>query len=402
MTNAGRKDSTPPSIAPAGPAVSAYLPSAVVPEGTDCELFDPWLEINTKNLAWNVSQVRKRAGNRPIMAVVKCNAYGHGLVGVAQALENQGIRHFAVVKVQEAAALRENGITGTILNFGPFSRQEAEQIVRRDISQSVFSEAVEFLAEAARQLNKQAKVHIKVDTGLSRVGVPYYQALPFIEGVASMPDITIEGIFTTLTQEADFDGLQVERLLQVCDEAKKKGISVGIRHAASSDAVANLPSSFLDMVRPGNCLYGFEPLPNLDLKPVMTLKTRVILVKKVRPGDTIAYHRRHKVEKETLLATLPLGYSDGYPYQAVNKAKVLIHGRRWPLIVYMSANHVTVDVTVSEGIKIGDEVVLFGTQEGHTISLTEVAEWANSTVYKVAAGMNAFLPRIFICDKPHG
>lgn len=375
--------------------VSAYLPSAVVPEGTCGELVGPWLEINTENLAWNVSQVRKRAGNRPIMAVVKCNAYGHGTVGIAKVLEKQGIRRFAVVKVQEAAALRENGITGTILNLGPFSRREAEQIVRRDISQSVFSEAVDILAKAARKLNRQAKVHIKVDTGLSRVGVPYYQALPFIEKVALMPDVAIEGIFTALTEETDFDRLQVERLVQVCEEAKKKGISVGTRHAASSSAVARLSSSFLDMVRPGNCFYGFEPLPNLDLKPVMSLKTRVILVKKVRPGDTIAYHRRRKVEKETLLAILPLGYSDGYPYQAVNKAKVLIQGRRWPLIVYMSANHAMVDITGSEGIKIGDKAVLFGTQEGNTISLVEVAEWANSSVYKVAAGMSPFLPRIF-------
>ncbi len=396
MKNNNQKDVTVPSITSVSPAISAYLPSAVVPEGTYCEFVDPWLEINTKNLAWNVSQTRKRVGHKPIMAVVKCNAYGHGTVGIAQVLEQHGIRQFATVKVQEAVALRENGITGPILNFGPISVLEAEQIVQYNISQSVFSEAVDVLAEAAHRLNKKVKVQLKVDTGLSRVGVPYQQALPFIEKIALLPNIVLEGIFTTLTEEEDFDKVQIERLLQVCAEAKMKGLEVGIRHAASSSAVANFSASFLDLVRPGNCFYGFEPLPNLDTKPVMSLKTRVLLIKKVYPGDTISYHRQHTIEKESLLAILPIGYADGYPYQAVNKAAVLIRGQRWPLVVYMSANHATVDITGSKGIKVGDEVVLFGTQEGKTISLKEVAAWGNSSVYKVATGMSPFLPRIFL------
>jgi len=360
------------------------------------ELFDPWLEINTKNFAWNVSQVRKRVANRPIMAVIKCNGYGHGLVGTAKALEQQNIQHFAVVKVTEAVDLRTNKINGMILNFGSFSRPEAEQVVLHDISQSVFSETVEILAAAARKLKKQAKVHIKVDTGLGRVGVPYYQALPFIEKVASMPDIAIEGIFTTLTEDKEFDKVQIKRFVQVCDAAEKKGISVGIRHAASSLAVANYPGSFLDMVRPGNCLYGLEPLPNLDLKPVMSLKTRVLYVKKMRPGETVAYHQRYKIEKETLLATLPLGYSDGYPHRVVDRGEVLIRGRRLPMVAYMSANHVFVDITSSKGIKIGDEVVLFGEQNGKKITINEVAKWGDSSVYKVAIKMNPLLPRIYL------
>jgi alanine racemase len=378
------------------PYHNAYLPSAVVPEGTVCDFVDPWLEINTKNLAWNAVQARKRVGNKPIMAVVKCNAYGHGTVGVAQALEKQGIHQFSVVKVQEALALRESGIRGTVLNFGPFSQSEAGQIVRHDISQSVFSDAVDLIAEAARRQNRRAKVHIKVDTGLSRVGVPYDRVLPFIEKIASQPEILIEGIFTTLAEESDFDPVQVKRLQEVCNRAKMKGISVGVRHAASSSAVANLSAPLLDMVRPGSCFYGFEPLPNMDLKPVMSLKTRVILVKTMQPGDTISYHRRGTIEKETLLAILPLGYFDGYPFLAVNKAEVLIRGRRWPLVVYMSANHATVDITGSEDIKIGDEVVLVGTQAGETISLKEVADRADSSVYKVASHMSPLLPRVFL------
>lgn len=382
--------------APIGFAFRKKLPNPKTIKNYPEDLFDPWLEINFKKLAWNVLQIRKRVENRPIMAVIKCNAYGHGLVEIAKFLEKQNIRHFAVAKVQEAMLLRDNGIKSTILNFGPFSRKEAELLVRHNISQSVFSEAVNTLAETARKLNKQAKVHIKVDTGLGRVGVPYYQTLLFIEKVAAMPEIKIEGIFTTFTEEKEFDKLQLKRFLEVCNTAKKKGISTGVRHAASSAAISNFHPSFLDMVRPGNGLYGIEQLPNMDLKPVMSLKTRVIYVKKLRQGDSVSYHRRYVAEKETLLATLPIGYSDRYPPQAVNKAEVLIHGHRWPLIAYISANHSTVDITGSKNIKIGDEVVLFGTQSGNEITIGEVAEWGESSVYKVAIGMNPLLPRVFI------
>lgn len=358
------------------------------------EHFDPWLELNIKNLAWNVSQVRKRIENRPIMAVVKCNGYGHGVVEIAKAFEEQQINHFAVVKVPEAVVLRENNLKGTILNFGPFSKYEAEQIVKYDITQSIFSETVEILAAAARKMNRHARVHIKVDSGLARVGVPHDEALPFIKKVAAMPFIAIDGIFTTFTQDPEFDKIQLERFKEVCYAAQKEGISVGLKHAASTTAVANFPPAFLDMVRPGNCLYGLEPLPNLDVKPVMSLKTRILYIKSMRAGETVSYNRQYKVEKDMLLATLPVGYSDGYPYRAVNKGDVIINGKRWPLVAYMSANHVTVDISGSQGIKIGDEVTMFGSQQDESISIGELAKLGDSSVYKVVIGMDPLLPRI--------
>ena len=382
--------------APLGLAAHKYL-GKISPLNDPIDMYyDPWLEINTQNFEWNVRQVRKRVENRPIMAVIKCNGYGHGLVGTAKALGKNGIDKFAVVKVQEAVDLRKNDIRGMILNFGPFSSQEAEVLVDHDISQSVFSHAVDDLAAAARRLGKQALVHIKVDTGLGRVGVPHDEAFYFIEKVGAMPDIKIEGIFTTLTEEPEYDKIQVERLVALSQEAEKKGVHVGLKHAASSLAVAKSPGTFLDMVRPGNCLYGIESLPNLDLKPVMSLKTRIILVKQMQPGQTVAYHRRYKIEKDTLLVTLPLGYADGYPFTAVNKAEVLIQGRRWPMVAYMSANHVFVDVSGNGTIKIGDEVVLFGAQKGNEITIAEVAEWGGSSVYKVPILMNPLMPRIFL------
>jgi alanine racemase len=274
----------------------APLPRLGGPEGPPCDQVDPWLEIKIPHLKWNVAQVQKHVGETPIMAVVKCNAYGHGAVGIAKILEAQGIQQFAVVKVQEAVLLREQGIQGILLNFGPFSASEAEQLVRHDITQSVYSETVDTLAAAAKRLGTSAKVHVKVDTGLSRVGVPYPSAVAYLERLAAMPNLVMDGIFTTLAGEDDFDPIQLERLHQVCDDAAAKGISVGVRHAASTDAVVTRASAFLDLVRPGNCFYGFEPLPPMELKPVLSLKTRVILVKTVVPGDTISYHRRLTID----------------------------------------------------------------------------------------------------------
>ena len=169
---------------------------------------DAWLEIDLNHMAWNLEQIRKRVNNRPVMAVIKANAYGHGLVEVGKALQKQQISYLAVGKVQEALRLREGGVTTPILNFGPFSQDEAEALVRHDIAQSVFTDEVVYLAEAARALDRLAAVHVKVDTGLGRVGVPYGRALAFVGKVASTPGISIAGIFTPLGEEEDFDRVQ--------------------------------------------------------------------------------------------------------------------------------------------------------------------------------------------------
>ena len=299
-----------------------------------------------------------------------------------------------MVKVQEAAALRESGIKGQILNFGAFSAEDAHQLVAMRITQSVFSDAVEFLAAAAVAADKPARVQIKVDTGMSRVGVPYESAAGFIERTNDLAGVQIEGVFTTLTEEPDFDLQQIERLRSVCAQAIEGGISIGTMHAVSSSGIAQRPGTYLDLVRPGNALYGLEELPGLDLRPTPSFKTRVALVKQLQPGDTIGYHRVHTVDSDMRLATLPIGYADGYPPRAVDKAEVLIRGSRWPVIGYISANHSLVDVTGSD-IKEGDEAVLFGTQSDATISLGELAAWSDMSVYQLATGLSPMLPRVF-------
>jgi alanine racemase len=363
---------------------------------------DTWLEINLENIAWNLAQIRRRIGNRPVMAVIKANAYGHGLVETGKFLEKQNIRYLAVGKFQEALKLREKSVQTPVLNFGMFSREQAEDIVRRNISQSVFTDDFILLAEAARKHNTTAKVHLKIDTGLGRIGVPYYQALPLIEKIATTEGIQIAGIFTPFTEDDAFDKTQLNRFLEVCEAAKKLGINVGLRHAASSAGVISFPDGYLDMVRPGIAIYGQYPSTreyearNIDLRPAMSLKARVMYLKTLRPGDSVSYHRAFVAEKETQVATIAVGYSDGYPYQAAQKAEVLLAGKRWPTIALVTSNHATANTTSAANIQIGDEVVLFGRQGKREISAEELAAWAGTSVYKILIGMNPLLPRVFV------
>jgi alanine racemase len=362
---------------------------------------DPWLEINLDHIAWNLAQIRKKVHPRPVMAVIKANAYGHGLVEVARFLEKQHIRFLAVGKLKEAFELREKGIRTPILNFGPLCSGESKQIVTRDISQSVYTDEIAALAEAAAKLKRKARVHIKVDTGLGRVGIPYYQALPYIKKVASMPNVIIEGIFTTFTEDEEFDKVQLQRFLHLCDSAKKNGIDVGLKHGVSSAGILSFPDAYLDLVRPGITIYGHYPSTKehkerkLDLKPAMSLKARVIHVKQLRPGDAVSYHRKFTAKTETPVATVPVGYSDGYPYQIAGKAEAIIQGRRWPVIAAITANHSTLNISGANKIKIGEEVVLIGKQGKSEVTAEEIADWTGTSVYKIVIGMNALLPRAY-------
>jgi len=388
--------------AAAGLTVSGYEAVASIPTNQPKNPTDPWLEIDLKNMGWNLNQIRKKVNNRPVMAVIKANAYGHGLVKVGKYLESQDVAFLAVGKFQEALSLRENEVKTPILNFGSFSKHEAAEMVRNNISQSIYTDDFNLLSEAARKQNKTAKVHIKMDTGLGRIGVPYYKALHFIEKVAVSDGVKIEGIFTPLTEDEEFDKAQLQRFLEVCESAKKKGILLGLRHIASSAGVISSPETYLDMVRPGIAIYGQYPSTreykarNIDLRPVMTLKTRVMYVKTLRPGDSVSYHKAFLAIEDTPVATLSIGYSDGYPNQAAGKAEVLLHGKRWPSVALVTSNHMTINISGSKDIKIGDEAVLFGKQGDNKIAAEELAAWAGTSVYKILIWMNPLLAREFL------
>lgn len=360
--------------------------------------YDVWVELDFENMAWNLDRLRKRV-MVPVMAVIKANGYGHGLSEVAQFLDKKGIDYLMVGKLQEALEIRESVINCPILNFGPFSSKEADEITKNKISQSVFTPEVRSLNSSALKLGKKAKVHIHIDTGMGRAGIPYYEALPFIEKVSSLKGIEIVGISTTLTEDYDFDREQMKRFLSLCKNVEKKGFSLGRKHAASSSGILTFPSSYLDMVRPGIALYGYYPSDetqkkdSLSLKPVLQLKSRVFVVKNLRPGDSISYHRAYIAKKREKIALIPLGYSDGYPFNVVDKASVLIRGKRFPLIGNVTANHIEVLLRKDTDVSAGDEVVLIGIQGKEKIFADEVARWAGVSTYKILLGLNPLLPK---------
>ncbi|MDH5744782.1 MAG: alanine racemase, partial [Candidatus Aminicenantes bacterium] len=360
---------------------------------------DTWIELNLQNMAWNLEKVRSRA-QVLVMAVIKANAYGHGLVNVGRFLDNQGIDALMVCKLHEAIELRKAGVKCPILNFGPLFPEDAGILSKLDISQSVFTDEIYLLSQNATKLGRSVHVHIHIDTGMGRMGIPYYEALPYVDKVAKLKGICLQGISTTLTEETEFDKVQMERFLSLCQKAEEKGIRLGFKHAHSSAGFFTSESSYLDMVRPGILLYGYYPSEKtqeenlLSLKPVLQLKSRVASVKHLRPGDSVSYHRVYRASQKEKIAVIPVGYSDGYPFSVVGKGSVVIKGQRFPIIGAITANHLEVRLHLDSQVSVGDEAVLLGSQENEKIFAEELARWADVSTYKILINLNPLLPKM--------
>ncbi len=373
----------------------------VPPEGMLSEIAgrkDPWIEVNLDHIRWNFSQIKKHVKVR-VMAVVKANAYGHGLVGVALTLEKAGVDGLMVGKLTEGLALRKAGLQSPILNFGPFGKEDCEAIVMNNLSQSVFSEEAASLHEAASRFRNKASVHIDIDTGMSRTGIPYDKALPLIEKIAALSQIKIDGIATTLTEDPEFDREQLRRFREVCSAAEKKGISLGLKHAASSAGIFESPEFFLDMIRPGITLYGYYPNGQtqkedlLKLRPALKLMAKVIFIKDMRPGDSVSYHRAIKAQKKMRVATVGVGYSDGYLPQLGGKGFVSIRGKKYPVMAAVTSNHIMADLGNDQDLKVGDEAILIDNQKNSGFTADVLEAQSGVSDYKILIGLNPLLPR---------
>ena len=359
---------------------------------------DPRIEVNLTHLRWNFAQLKERV-KVPIMAVVKANAYGHGLVETSRALEKSGAHSLMVGKLQEAVALRQAGIRCPILNFGPFERRDGAEIVRLKISQAVFTGEAAYLEEAAAAAGQAAAVHVDIDTGMGRTGAAPQEALPLIQKISSFPHVDIEGVCTTLTEDPEFDKDQLRQFLEVCAAAKAKGISVGLRHAASSAAVFYPAEYYLDMIRPGITLYGYYPnartkaADSLGLKPVLKLTARVSFIKELAPGETYSYLRAYKVEGRTRVATVGIGYSDGYPFLLGGKVRALIRGKKFPVLEAITSNHTMVGLGDDREVRVGDEVMLIDPDRSAGLAADDLAGLTGIGDYKLLIGLNPLLPR---------
>ena len=389
-----------PAILEASPSFAATSQAS---EATSKDSsFDPWVEIHRENLRHNVQEISRRVASRPILAVVKNNGYGMGVTNVAQLLDPQReIFGFAVVKLHEATSLRDAGIRKPILLLGPFDDRNLEDAVARGIMPMIYTPLGSALDKIAAKTQKPVPLHICIDTGIGRVGVPYQDVATLIRDLASRKSVQIQGTMMTFTEDPDFDKEQLRRFHETCASLENEGIALGKKHAASSFSLFQHPEAFLDMVRPGMAIYGiyseneFRHTSIMDLRPAISLKARVIYVKKLRKGDSAGYNRAYLAKDDVWVATLPVGHADGWPRNAAlthdKGAKVRINSDLYPVIASVSASHCIVEVGSEERVRIGDVATFFDWQPGSRPE--DVSESCGASVYDLTMHLNPLLPR---------
>jgi alanine racemase len=384
-----------PALAAAGWAsTTASTVSAAVQDSS----FDPWVEVHPDNVRHNVGEIRRRVSGRPILAVIKNNGYGSGVDNIARILDPLSeIEAVAVVKLQEAMVLRDAGIKKPILLMGPFTDKELEDVVARDIMPMIYTPVGDTLDRISSKLQKRIPLHICVDTGMGRVGVPYREAASLIKDLAGRESIQVEGVMTTLAEDKDGDKEQVRLLQSLCSPLEAEGAKLGRKHATSSFALFENPDTFMDMVRPGLSIFGvyseqhFRTMNVVDLRVGMSLKCRVVYVKKLLKGDSAGYGRAYVAKEDVWVATLPVGHTDGWPRIAANGAKVRIGERLYPVIAAVSASHCIIELGAQTNVKAGDIAILFDWQDGSRPE--DVSAACEASVYNLTMHLNPLLPK---------
>ncbi|MDR1531028.1 MAG: alanine racemase [Clostridiales bacterium] len=368
-----------------------------------------WAEINLDNLAANAAQIRAAVGPKPqIMAAVKADAYGHGAVSVSGALLQSGVSQLGVATCAEGVELRENNINAPVLIFGHTPPLDFPEVIKHNLTQTVFNyEMAAQLSGLALEISgAPARIHIKIDTGMSRLGfIPGHEALLDIQRTAQLPGVYITGAYTHFadsdTNDQSFTRGQYACFTEFTDALSKAGIHIPLRHAANSGAIVGCPGVFLDMVRSGILLYGLKPSAEMDMRgvsvtPVMTLKSRVGFIKRLPPGVSVSYGRTYVTPRETLVATIPFGYADGYPRALSNRGRVLLNGRFASVIGMVCMDQLMADVTDITGAAVGQEVVLIGCQGKEEITADELAAAAGTISYEIVCGIGKRVPRLYI------
>jgi alanine racemase len=361
-----------------------------------------WIEIRLDRLKNNLQTLKRIAGpDAQVMAVVKANAYGHGLTEIAKAFFGE-VRYLGVASVQEALDLRERFLEASIFMFGRPLAHELPALILGGITLSVSSlDEAEEISSLAVSLQKKATIHVKVDTGMGRLGIPFAQASRVIEKTAVLPDLSLEGIYTHFPTAECEDGFSERQLADfnfLIHALEKKGISFRFRHAANSAGILKIKNPLLNLVRPGLMLYGIYPdsslVPLASVAPVLSLKSRIISLKRIKTGETVGYGRDFVASKSTTIGVLAIGYSHGYPFTASNKAQVIHRGKRHPIAGRVSMDYLAVDLGDASA-KIGDEVTLIGEDHGEKITAEELALWAQTIPYEIVTRLLPSLPRLY-------
>ncbi len=357
--------------------------------------------VDLDALAGNLRTIRSHVGV-PVMAILKANAYGHGLVRVAQHLQAQGAEQFGVAFLEEGIALRRAGIRIPILVLGGILGRQITQLIEHDLEITVSSldklRKVEATAEA---MGRKAIIHLKIDTGMERIGVHSETCAPFIEAAVAVRWCVVKGVYSHLACADDpasrMTALQIERFRDACTHFSRLGAPMPIRHLANSGGILHFPESWLDMVRPGIVLYGVQPDPSsqrtLAVAPALQLLSQVVYFKVVRAGRPVSYGATWTPGVDTRVVTIPLGYGDGYPRALSNRGQVLIRGQRLPIIGRVCMDQCMVDLGPHGTAYNGDDVVLIGQQDGQGIAVEDLAGWADTIGYEILTRLNERIPR---------
>ena len=365
-------------------------------------------EVNLEAIKHNYEQIRSNVPHEvEIMAIVKADAYGHGAVEISKLLQEQGVNRFAVAIAKEGEELRANGITSPILVLGYTPRADIGALIENNLTQTVFSyDMAKTLSDEAGRLGKTVNIHIKVDTGMGRIGfLSSPQSIEEVKMIATLPHLNMEGIFTHFSTADEEDRVYTYKQWYIFEgflnELREVGIELPIIHAANSAAIMCHSYADLNVVRPGIILYGYYPSGYLqgkvlDLIPAMTLKTQVVHVKELPEGHYVGYGRTYQTHHKTKVATIPVGYADGYSRRLGNVGRVLIRGQFAPIIGNICMDQFMVDVSNIDHVSVEDEVVLFGKQGDNEIPVEEIANILDTINYEIICMIGKRVPRVYV------
>lgn len=356
-------------------------------------------------LRHNIRWLSEHVEGRPIMAVVKANAYGHGLVPTSRALLDAGVQSLGVAFLEEGLALRRAGIRAPVLVLGGIIGNQIRHFLEHDLMMAASSPfKIQQIEDVARALGKTAQVHLAVDTGMGRIGVQWDTAAALFEAAARACHLEVRGVFSHLadaeSEDPSFTRVQLERFSQALRWYEDRSLPTPLRHLANSAGVLAHPSTWLDLVRPGISLYGVPPCRRLaevaPLQPALSLFTRVVYFKVVRRGRSVSYDRTWTADQDTRVVTLPVGYGDGYPRRLSNRGHVFIRGERWPVIGRVTMDAIMVSLGADGTAYNGDVALLLGRFQGNEITALDLADQLETIPYEVLTQINTRVPRVHL------
>ncbi len=369
-----------------------------------------WAEVDLNAIKYNITNIRKMVNTKELIAVVKADAYGHGALNVSEILLENGATKLAVAVITEALDLRHGNINAPIMILGYTPLDFAGDLINYDIEQTIFDLGyAKKLSEIALNLGKKAKVHIALDTGMGRIGFLINDnSFSEVMEICSLEGLEVVGIFTHFStadeNDKSYSNEQFEKFVSFNNKLKNKGINIPLKHVSNSGAIIDMPNTYLDGVRAGIVLYGYYPSEqvekqNLDLKKAITIKTQVAHVKVLDEGEYISYGRKFKTERKSIIATLPIGYADGYSRALTGKAKVIINGKFAPVVGTICMDQCMIDVSDIGDVNVGDEVVVLGQDGDLKFDADDIADAINTINYEVLCMIKQRIPRVYIEDK---